>query len=167
MKINRLVALAVIAILAIGAVGAASYHAYVQGTPTPAPQSQDCSVDDTDGTEAQSNTDTDTVDLQCGEQVEDGKRDSAESGKEVEDGKRDGSEADEAATLQGKATISAADAEAAALAANPGTTVVKTELDNENGVLVYSVELTNGTDVKVDAGNGSILSTDSGADSEG
>jgi uncharacterized membrane protein YkoI len=153
MKINRLVALAVIAILAIGAVGAASYHAYVQGTPTPAPQSQDCSVDDTDGTEAQSNTDTDTVDLQCGEQVE--------------DGKRDGSEADEAATLQGKATISAADAEAAALAANPGATVVKTELDNENGVLVYSVELTNGADVKVDAGNGSILSTDSGADSEG
>lgn len=70
------------------------------------------------------------------------------------------SEADEAAALQAKATISAADAEAAALAANSGTTVVKTELDNENGVLVYSVELSNGMDVKVDAGNGKILHTE-------
>jgi uncharacterized membrane protein YkoI len=76
------------------------------------------------------------------------------------------SEADETATLQSQATISAADAEAAALVANPDTTVVKTELDNENGVLVYSVELSTGADVKVDAGNGSILFTDSGADSE-
>jgi len=70
------------------------------------------------------------------------------------------SEADEAAALQSKATISAADAEQAAIAANPGTTVVKTELDNENGVLVYSVELSNGMDVKVDAGNGQILHTE-------
>jgi len=74
------------------------------------------------------------------------------------------SEADEAAALQGKATISAADAEAAALAANPGATVVKTELDNENGVLVYSVELSSGMDVKVDAGNGSVLYTEQGGE---
>jgi uncharacterized membrane protein YkoI len=70
------------------------------------------------------------------------------------------SETDEAAALQTKAAISAADAEQAALAVNPGTSVVKTELDNENGVLVYSVELSNGTDVKVDAGNGKILHTE-------
>jgi len=70
------------------------------------------------------------------------------------------SEADEAAALQSQAVISPADAEAAALAANPGTTVVKTELDNENGVLVYSVELSNGLDVKVDAGNAAILHTE-------
>jgi uncharacterized membrane protein YkoI len=70
------------------------------------------------------------------------------------------SEADEAAALQAKATITSAQAETAALAANPGTTVVKTELDNENGVLVYSVELSNGMDVKVDAGNGKILHTE-------
>jgi uncharacterized membrane protein YkoI len=69
-------------------------------------------------------------------------------------------EADEAAALQVKATITSAQAEAAALAANPGTTVVKTGLDNENGVLVYSVELNNGMDVKVDAGNGNILHTE-------
>jgi uncharacterized membrane protein YkoI len=70
------------------------------------------------------------------------------------------SEADEAAALQAKATITSAEAEAAALAANPGATVVKTELDIENGVLVYSVELSNGMDVKVDAGDGEILHTE-------
>jgi uncharacterized membrane protein YkoI len=75
-------------------------------------------------------------------------------------------EAAESAVLRDQAIISAADAEAAALAANPGITVVKTELDNENGALVYSVELSNSADVKADAGNGSILFTDSGADSE-
>ena len=67
------------------------------------------------------------------------------------------SEADEAAALQSKAAISAADAESAALAADPGTTVVKTELDSENGVLAYSVELSSGKDVKVDAGTGKVL----------
>ena len=70
------------------------------------------------------------------------------------------SEADETAALQAKATISTTDAEAVAIAANPGTKVVKTELENENGVLVYSVELSNGKDVKVDAGNGQILHTE-------
>jgi len=78
------------------------------------------------------------------------------------------SEADEVAALQSKATISAAQAEAAALATNPGTTVAKTELDNENGVLVYSVELSNGKDVKVDAGTEKVLHTESGElDSQG
>jgi len=67
------------------------------------------------------------------------------------------SEADEAAALQKMATISADQAKAAAEAANQGATAVKVELDNENGVLVYSVELSNGLDVKVDAGNGAIL----------
>ena len=74
------------------------------------------------------------------------------------------SEADEAAALQSKATITGAQAETAALAAYPGTTVVETELDNENGVLVYSVELSNGLDVKVDAGNGKILHTEQAGD---
>lgn len=74
------------------------------------------------------------------------------------------SEADEATALQGEATITAAEAEAAALAANPGATVLKTELDNENGYLVYSVELDNGMDVKVDAGNSAILATEQDED---
>jgi uncharacterized membrane protein YkoI len=67
------------------------------------------------------------------------------------------SEAEEEAALQGYATVTPAEA---AIAANPGTTIVKTELDNENGVLVYSVELSNGMDVKVDAGTGTVLHTE-------
>jgi len=78
------------------------------------------------------------------------------------------SEADEAAALQSLTKITADQAKAAAEAANPGTTAVKVELDNENGVLVYSVELSNGLDVKVDAGNGQILHTEqAGGDLEG
>ena len=78
------------------------------------------------------------------------------------------SEADEAAALAGSATISAAEAEAAVLAAHPGASVHKTELENENGYLVYSVALDTGMDVKVDAGNGTILATeqDDGGDLE-
>ena len=40
-----------------------------------------------------------------------------------------------------------------------GGVVVSIELNDENGALVYSVQLQDGTDVKVDAGNGSILNT--------
>jgi uncharacterized membrane protein YkoI len=55
--------------------------------------------------------------------------------------------------------ISADVAEQAAIDPNPGTTVVETELGNENGVLVYSVELSNGSEVKVDAGTAKVLHT--------
>ena len=71
-----------------------------------------------------------------------------------------GSEGAEAQTLQSKATISAAEARSAALAAVPGT-VEAVELDNENGNVVYSVEITKADgskiDVKVDAGNAKVL----------
>lgn len=56
------------------------------------------------------------------------------------------------------AKISAKDAKAKALSGQPaGTTATQTELDNENDCLVYSVELSNGLEVKVDAGNGAVL----------
>ena len=69
-------------------------------------------------------------------------------------------EAAEAAALASKATISEQQAIDAALAANPGTTMVKVSLDDENGLVVYSVELSNGADVHVDATTGQIASTD-------
>ncbi|MEN4011400.1 MAG: PepSY domain-containing protein [Bellilinea sp.] len=177
MKINRFFALAAIALLVVGAMGAISLKAFAQTANPPAAQTQD--IED-----PATGPDTDNVEEQVGEQVEDGLPDAAEapgvedagpdeqmpsytSSIAVDQAATEGmSEADESAALQSKATISAADAEAAALAANPDATVVKTELDNENGALVYSVELSNGADVKVDAGNGSILFTDSDADSE-
>jgi uncharacterized membrane protein YkoI len=73
-------------------------------------------------------------------------------------------EADESAALQSMAKITPDQARDAALAAVPGT-AEKVELDNENGNVVYSVQITdaNGakTDVKVDAGNSSVLHQDS------
>jgi uncharacterized membrane protein YkoI len=79
------------------------------------------------------------------------------------------SEADEAAALQSKATITADQARDAALKAVPGTPG-KVELDNENGNVVWSVEVTGAdgtsTDVKVDAGNGSVLAKEAGDDNE-
>lgn len=106
--------------------------------------------------------DLDNVEEQVGDQNEVDEQQPQYTGSiTVDESQYEGmSEADEAAALQAKATITGAEAEAAALAANPGTTVVKTELDIENGVLVYSVELSNGMDVKVDAGNGNILHTE-------
>lgn len=69
-------------------------------------------------------------------------------------------EASEQQALSGLAKISQSDAEKAALAKVPGT-VIKTSLDNENGYLVYSVEVKDAQgkvfDVKVDAGNGTVL----------
>jgi uncharacterized membrane protein YkoI len=63
----------------------------------------------------------------------------------------------EPADLSTLAKIKADQAMAAAQTAFPGTAVKKVELDNENGCLVYSVVLSNGMDVKVDAGNGAVL----------
>ena len=71
------------------------------------------------------------------------------------------SEAEESAALQSLAKITADQARSAALARFPGATVNKVELENENGALVYGVELTDASgashDVKVDAGNSEVL----------
>ena len=64
-------------------------------------------------------------------------------------------------------TLTAQQAEAAALAANPGTTALAVGLDDENGCLVYGVELSNGADVKVDAGNGQVVHTDAAGPEDG
>jgi len=75
----------------------------------------------------------------------------------------------ESQALAGLAKISAADAEKAALAKVPGS-VIKTSLDNENGYLVYSVEVKDVQgkvfEVKVDAGNGTVLATEASSGSE-
>ncbi len=69
-------------------------------------------------------------------------------------------EGGEAVQLASLAKIDTTQAISAALAQVPGT-VLKTSLDNENGNLVYSVEVkttaSEAKDVKVDAGNGKVL----------
>jgi len=78
-------------------------------------------------------------------------------------------EAAESSSLQSLAKINADEAKAAALKAVPGT-AKKVSLDNENGNVVYSVEVQTAkgvTDVKVDAGNGQVLAQDNEQDNEG
>jgi uncharacterized membrane protein YkoI len=76
----------------------------------------------------------------------------------------------EAAKLSSLAKIDGNQAATAALAKVPGT-VLKTQLDNENGNLVYSVEIKQASnevrDVKVDAGNGTVLRVDADGEEEG
>jgi hypothetical protein len=69
------------------------------------------------------------------------------------------------------ATVSADQAKAAALKdpTAAGGTATSVSLDDENGNLVYSVQITKGStsyDVKVDAGTGSVLLIDQGIENE-
>ena len=72
----------------------------------------------------------------------------------------------EPADLTSLAKISAEKAMAAAQAAYPGSRVRALTLENENGCLVYGVLLSNGLEVKVDAGNGLVLRSTSEDDEE-
>jgi uncharacterized membrane protein YkoI len=73
------------------------------------------------------------------------------------------------ANPDGLATITADEASAAAVSATGGA-AGKVELENENGNVVYGVEITapdgNQLDVKVDAGNASVLAKESDNDHE-
>ncbi|MEV8360071.1 PepSY domain-containing protein [Microbacterium sp. NPDC076895] len=77
-------------------------------------------------------------------------------------------DAAESTALEGLATVTPEEATAAALKAVPGTAATA-QLENENGFVVYGIEVTaaDGTviDVKVDAGDGSVLAQDA-ADAE-
>jgi uncharacterized membrane protein YkoI len=70
------------------------------------------------------------------------------------------SDAQEQAALQGLATVTPQQAEQAALAVASGT-VARTDLGNENGSVVYSVDIKGSdgsvTEVKIDAGNAAVL----------
>ena len=81
MKINRFFAMAALALLVVGAMGATASRSFAQGSHNPvasvSAQADACAQDQADGTEIASAADTDTVELQCGEQVEDGQPDSA------------------------------------------------------------------------------------------
>jgi uncharacterized membrane protein YkoI len=185
MKLNRFTALAVIALLAIGAMGLVSTRSAARTQSSANQQAQTTSFPPAQASgpeDPSSGPDTDTVEEQAGEQIEDGRPDGAEGAEDagpdqqtpgytgsvsVDATATEGmSEADESAALAGQAKITIEEAKTAALDANPGATIAKAELDNENGILVYSVELDNGTEIRVDAGNGVILHTEVGGDDE-
>jgi len=153
LKKEVLIGTGIAAVLTVGGIIGALTLGPVSASQTPntstTSQAAIQSVDDDDAAEAVvKGPDTDSVEEQVGDQTE---------------GVSDSEESD---AMQVEVAISATDAEAAALAGNPGTSVVKTELDNENGVPVYGVELSNGSEVKVDAVTGKVLYTETG-DQEG
>jgi uncharacterized membrane protein YkoI len=184
MKLPRFLGLAAIALLVVGALGMAGTFVFAQTTGQGVPAKlRSAAAAPTQAPEATaSGPDTDQVNSQVGDQAGQAgdttggvaeQQSPADTGSitvtETSPGAlndtgavTETTDANEAAALAARAKITVDQAKAAALAANAGATVVKASLDNENGALVYSVELSNGSDVKVDAGNGKILATDTG-----
>ncbi len=142
MKINRFIALAAIALLVVGAMGAISMKAFAQS----AAQTETCAQQDEGSAEIQNAPDTDNVELECGDQNEDGEEAESADGQD--------------ATPTGTPAITAKAAQKTAESYLNAGTAIKVELDDEDGKLVYSVEFSNGTDVKVDAMTGSVLGTE-------
>lgn len=72
MKINRFIALTAIALLVVGAMGAIATRSFALGSHNPvaqiSAQADACAQDQADSTEVKSATDTDNVNLQCGDQ---------------------------------------------------------------------------------------------------
>jgi len=175
MKINHFFALALIALLVVGAMGIITMRSFAQTANPPAAQSQDCTANQADdATEAKgASADTDTIDLQCGDQneadageavngpdadnIQDGDQNGADTGKVGEAG--DGQDAVPAGTPAITADTAKATAEAYL---NVGA-ATQVELDDENGQLVYSVEI-GATDVKVDAMTGAVIGQENGED---
>jgi uncharacterized membrane protein YkoI len=155
MKINRFVALAALTLLVIGAMGFVSMRSSAQTTNPPTMQDEVCAAQqaDDDSAEAQADgSDTDALEVQCGDQNEnDGEAEDANEGGEQE------------TAPTGTPSITAAEAQATAEEYLNAGTASQVELDDENGQLVYSVEI-NGTDVTVDALTGAVLGTESGED---
>jgi len=170
MKINRFIALAIIALLAIGAMGAVSMRAFAQSNHMPAMQAQTCGQQNGDTATVQNAPDTDNVELKCGDQnaadqqetVSGADTDKVEeqAGSQNEADGSDVESADEQdAAPAGTPSISAEVAQKTAETFLNAGTATKVELDDENGKLVYSVEI-GVTDVKVDAMTGAVLGSE-------
>jgi uncharacterized membrane protein YkoI len=157
MKINKFLALAVIAMMAIGVMGFVSTKVHAQSGTQPAPQAQ---VTEAADNEQVAGPDTDNVEEQVGDQnAQDTTADSANEPAEAKGS--DGQDAVPTGTpsITSDAAIQAAQAYLNTTASGTAT------LDDENGKLVYSVDL-NGSDVKVDAMSGVVLGVDQVGDGQ-
>jgi uncharacterized membrane protein YkoI len=160
-------ALAVVLTVGLAALGGNRASAH-QATLAAAPVSAQAQPQPPVATEEPSGgPDTDAVEQQDGPQdaADGAEAPEASAAEQPEATNSDNEPAD--AALAGKATVSEQQARDAALAANPGTTVAKVSLDDENGTVVYSVELSSGADVKVDAQSGKIVGTDQAGEQDG
>jgi len=172
MKIKRFVALAAIALLVVGAMGAMAARSFAQ-TPHPATHVQ---VTEAPDEEEIVGANTDDVEEQVGDQnaadtempdkeeivgadtddVEEQVGDQNAADTETGDNEQD-------AVPAGTPAITAKEAQATAEAYLNAGTATQVELDDEDGQLVYSVEI-GGTDVKVDAMTGTVLGVETGQD---
>jgi uncharacterized membrane protein YkoI len=148
MKINRFIALAVIALLVIGAMGVISMKVFARSSSTTTAQTQPCDQEDEDSAEAPETADTEDIEEQCGDQNKANEQEGVE---------------DTVAVPVGVTVITSEQAETIAITAYPGT-VTLTELENENGQLIYTVEFKDGGEVEIDAVSGTVLVTDSEQD---
>jgi uncharacterized membrane protein YkoI len=154
MKINQFVALAAIALLVVAAMGVIATRSLARG-PAPVMQAQSCDQQDS-GTDVQgASPETDNVDQQCGDQ------NAPDTGQALSSSEHGASGNVQDSAPTGTPAITTEQAQAAALAVHSGT-VLKTELDDENGKLVYSVQFEGDVEVKVDAMSGSVVSTETG-----
>ena len=152
MKLNRFVALAAIALLVVAAMAAITAHSFAQTSDSRPRQAR--ATEAPDSQEALDGQENDPADEQVGDQ------NAPDNGTEANDGAESGRADGHDAAPSGTPAITAAAAQKTAeefLNAGPAT---RAELDDENGQLVYSVEI-GGTDVKVDAMTGTVLGTES------
>ncbi|HDL49475.1 MAG TPA: hypothetical protein ENH33_05895 [Actinobacteria bacterium] len=177
------IALVALASLGVGSAAIAQTGQAPAQTPAPATVQQPTQSGQVEATTA----DTDQVQFESRSQADDateapGKEDGTDQGKNEQSpsysssltAPQGGDNGDETAEAKALAVtpglIGEQAARDAALAAFDGT-VQKVELDNENGAVVYSVEIINssgaGADVKVDAGNGTVLAQEAGGADEG
>jgi uncharacterized membrane protein YkoI len=157
MKINKFMAMAAIAMMAIGAMGFITTRTNAQSGTTPAPQVQ---VTEAPDNEQAVGPDTDNVEEQVGDQnTQVATADSANE--PVEAKSNDGLDA----APSGAPNISCDTALQAAQAYLNTPASGTATLEDENGKLVYSVDL-NGSDVKVDAMTGTVLGVDQVGDGQ-
>lgn len=148
MKIKRTLAVAAVALLLVGTMGLTAVHTFAQTSQPPA-QTQAATAPDN---EQAVGADTDQIEEQVGDQ---NAADNSAEAPEAADGQD--------AAPAGTPSITADQAKVTAEAHLNAGAATKVQLDDENGKLVYSVEI--GTsDVKVDAMTGAVLGVDSGQD---
>lgn len=172
MPINTILATTAAAILLFGPAGGQMIRQVTQ-TPmattqpavsqqTPAQPSADCANQSDDAADVEdavaegAAVDTDTEELQCGDQ---NAPDGAEADTESEAAESDQNDAAPNATP----AITADQAKATAEAHLSAGAASKVELDDENGQLVYSVEI-GSADVKIDAMTGAVITVENDQD---
>ncbi len=149
MKPSRTIAISAVALLLLSAASVFTYRAFAQPVRGPSPQSQEC-VDE--------GADSEETELECGQPDEVESQEGA-TASGADDTEQDGQET----TPAGALAIPAEAAQSAAEAYLNAGAATSVELDEENGRLVYSVEI-DGTDVIVDAATGAVLGEEAAED---